>query len=132
MKIQCFEPNIYPRKLWVVTDANEKSINQKFIFFTNNGGICNADFNLISDSLATTCVVAEKKTMDKGIMVFLNNEIKIGTIAHESVHVADIIFQELGMYTQDFSESNEPYAYLVGWIANCISKCVVEHTKILA
>lgn len=49
-----------------------------------------------------------------------------GSEAHEAVHVADYIFDELGMYTQSFVNHNEQYAYLVGWAAGCISKTLVN------
>lgn len=36
------------------------------------------------------------------------------------------MFDELGMYSQSFAEHNEQYAYLVGWIAGCISKTIIK------
>ena len=55
-------------------------------------------------------------TDELGILVILMNEDKVTTdvIAHESVHVADYFYEQLGLYSQDFSSGNEAYAYLVG------------------
>lgn len=56
----------------------------------------------------------------------MDSSIEAGGEAHEAVHVADYIFDELGMYTQSFVNHNEQYAYLVGWAAGCISKTLVN------
>ena len=52
-------------------------------------------------------------------------------IPHESVHVADYIFSQLGILSQDFTEGNEAYAYLVGWAAGCISSSVTKFKSLL-
>jgi hypothetical protein len=40
------------------------------------------------------------------------------TIAHESVHAAGYMFQHIGQGI----DSEEPFAFLVGWIADCCWK----------
>lgn len=62
-------------------------------------------------------------------MVMQPEEIVAGDEAHEAVHVADYIFEQLDMYSQDFSSANEQYAYLVGWAAGCISKTIINNKK---
>lgn len=41
------------------------------------------------------------------------------TFAHEAVHIADYFFESLGMNGEDFTEGDEAYAYLVGWVFQC-------------
>ena len=74
-----------------------------------------------------TGLVQEKTTGRYGVLVCLEDvDASVTTIAHESVHVADAIFDYSGATTQEFDYSNEPYAYLVGWIAGCISDYLIE------
>ena len=51
------------------------------------------------------------------------------TIAHESVHVADYYFQVTGCNSEDFTDGNEAYAYLVGWAAGCIANVLIKEQK---
>lgn len=74
-----------------------------------------------------TCPVTHKATGEYGaLVIIMDSSIEAGGEAHEAVHVADYIFDELGMYTQSFVNHNEQYAYLVGWAAGCISKTLVN------
>lgn len=74
-----------------------------------------------------TGLVEEKITGKYGVLVCVENEyVSTVTIAHEAVHVADAMFSFSRASTQGFDESNEPYAYLVGWIAGCISDYLIE------
>lgn len=74
-----------------------------------------------------TGLVQEKITGKYGILVCMEDEdVSINTIAHESVHVADAMFDYSGAVSQGFDDSNEPYAYLIGWVAGCISDYLIE------
>ena len=46
-----------------------------------------------------------------------------------AVHVADYFCEQLGLYTQDFKDGNEAYAYLVGWAAGNISNTICNELK---
>lgn len=46
------------------------------------------------------------------------------TIAHESVHAADFLFEQIGA-KHDF-DNPEPYSYLVGWITNEVYEFIHE------
>lgn len=42
-------------------------------------------------------------------------------MAHEASHIASLIFEKLGIEIDGFyGSSNEPFAYLVGWVVRCI------------
>ena len=122
MKTTSYDPLIYPRKLWVVTDPIETELNELFGFFDYNGSETKCDIDLIKENLGSCCLCYEKSTGCKGVVVIIN-DFGVSTIAHESVHVADGIFDDLGMVAQNFTQGgNEPYAHLVGWVAKCIEE----------
>ena len=83
---------------------------------------------LDGSGVLATCPVIRKSDGLKGVVVIILdlNELIPGDEAHEAVHAADYMFDELGMCLQSFAEHNEQYAYLVGWIAGCISKTIIK------
>lgn len=135
-KVDVYDPVIYPRLLFVATEL--EGLDDKFEFLTINykhddGGAFNRLISSIDDnpSGAITCPVIRKSDNKYGVIVIILDleEIDSDVIPHESVHVADYIYEQLGIYTTDFSEGNEHYAYLVGWAAGCISKTVSNRLK---
>lgn len=53
------------------------------------------------------------------ILVFNDySKIKFGTVAHEAFHVAQNMAEKTGLTYHSF-DSNEAFAYLVGWVADC-------------
>lgn len=131
-KVDMYDPVIYPRKLWITKDV--EGLDRIFIFCKNNGReeAVNGYSNIVDETNSTgvllTAPVIKKSTNEMGtIVIILKPELlEPGDEAHEAVHVADYIFEQLGMYAQDFSAMNEQYAYLVGWAAGCISKTLVN------
>lgn len=121
--IQEFDPQIYPRLFWVCLNANAKDLSDLFEFNGEYKDLVES----IEKSYAVTSIVRRRKDGRYGAIVYSKNKkfITGSVIAHESVHVADIYFQELGMISQDFNTGNEPYAYLVGWAAKCINQARV-------
>lgn len=79
---------------------------------------------------AITGLVMRHEDLQLGVLVaFQDEDVSVKTIAHESVHVADAMFDWCGIYSQGFDESNEAYAYLVGWAAECIDDYLTEYKK---
>lgn len=110
-RVDRYDPIIYPRKLWVTGDV----IGLNKIF----------KFNKL-DNTKEECISAYDEGEYGALVIIMDSSIEAGGEAHEAVHVADYIFDELGMYTQSFADHNEQYAYLVGWVAGCISKTLVN------
>lgn len=53
-----------------------------------------------------------------GVLVWLREKVDISVVAHESVHAANIIFEDCGI---DYTTSHdEHFAHLVGFVADCI------------
>lgn len=132
--------NMYPRCFWI-SDVNTqdiektyKELTNKFTFLANAPGwrtvsdnFENEFFSAVNETYAGCYPVIEKKTGLIGVMCIMYNEkLKISEIAHESVHIADYFFEALGMNGEDFTEGDEAYAYLVGWIAGCFDNFLNE------
>lgn len=121
-----FCPQIYPRRIWVVKGCNEQFIIDKFterlgeeIIFEDTAG---------SEPVCTVLPNVKLKSNGKyGYLVYIQSKLSIGDIAHESVHVATELFSEMGaIHTPD---NQEPFAYLVGWVADCINQVVTGKFK---
>lgn len=73
---------------------------------------------------ASTVRTSYKKTK-KCVVVVLNpyysgNNITAGVIAHEAVHIKNIIFDEIGYENTTELGQDEPEAYLVNWLVDTI------------
>jgi hypothetical protein len=116
IKIHQFDPVIYPRKLWVVITDNIAVINDKF----NH----NYDIPLkFSDKyVGMVFDVVLKDTLEIGVAVVFSTKknMTVKNISHESVHVASSIFGSCNMNIGFDKGKDEHYAYLVGWVAECI------------
>ena len=123
---------IYPRKVWVINmigvDDYElfiKSISKKFCNKRIGGGYKELYDGYVKEefhNIKASVLEARNSKDDIGIIVFLLDECDTGAIVHESVHIADYVFESLGMSGQNFSERNEQYAYLVEYIFNKINQ----------
>ena len=126
VQIHQFDPVIYPVKLWVGINPTFEQVSE--MFYGLNSEIERIDidreqFNMDHFVVARTHTVASKKDGWIGIYVGINKPKMLTTkfICHESVHCADFICEQFGIMSRKFDEG-EPYAYLVGWIAECIEK----------
>lgn len=131
-----YSPEIYPRKLFVST--NIEDLDKHFIFLdvygNNNGDVYSKLLQEIDelDGGMVTCKVIRKSDNKYGVIVIAIVDIEDITadmIPHEAVHVADYFCEQLGLYTQDFKDGNEAYAYLVGWAAGSISNTISNELK---
>lgn len=119
---------IYPRRIWFIDSVEDLD---GFTFYRGGGnyteclnskeevtqGIEGGHFALLTHAVAD-----ENENLGVIIYVDSNMEHDTGSFAHEAVHVADYVFDELGMLSQSYDDGNEPYAYLVGWITNKIKE----------
>lgn len=121
LKIHQFNPTIYPRKLWVIKGGSVENIQE--VFLEPNGDEIILNFEEYNYPAATTLKVRQKETNLLGVLVWLiSDKIDVGIVAHESVHVASCIFDDMGM-TMGFECGNdEHFAYLVGFAADCINQ----------
>lgn len=136
MKIYKYE-TMYPRILWIVScdDDDPRTLTNKFKFYLNSPGWKQINKNISEElqsaydaAIAGCYVVEEKSTGLLGILivVFKIDDMDTATIAHESVHVADFYYEVAGCNAEDFTDGNEAYAYLVGWVAGCVANVLIK------
>lgn len=127
-----FDPVIYPTRVWVGVNVPFEYVKDKFYALDSDmerGEITLSEYKPKPSVIARTYVVANKESCFLGTLVIIWRPINfnIKSICHESVHCADFICEQFGIKTGDFDDG-EPYAYLIGWIAECIDK--VKRNKI--
>jgi len=126
---------IYPRKIWVVDLRGVECIecfikSLKFKTKRTDGTFKAMYDGYKSDYFDNTksLVIEATKNEHIGIIIFLLDKTDLSSIVHESVHIADYVFESLGMIAQDYSGRNEQYAYLVEYVFKEINK-VYENNK---
>lgn len=122
-KIYEFHPQVYPRRLWVAVGGTFKDI--KALFMTME----NAELELPIDCLAVTYVVQTKddnKYLGHLIWFPSAKDMTTKNITHEAFHASSDLFCLLGCEMR--YDNQEPFAYLVGWVADCIDK--VKRNKV--
>lgn len=124
-QIKEFNPTIYPIKVWVANNVPIKQVIAKFYVRTDNGDAADfleEDFSKDNGVTASTFVVFDKKTKQGGTLVYIfaPKRAKVNIICHEAAHCADFICETFGI-TKGKYEDGEAYAYLIGWIAECIN-----------
>lgn len=130
-KIHIYDPIIYPRKLFVAK-ADADILKYFDIPDSAEDLIYNVNHNVCTD--AFTCEAVEKKTNKAGVLIVIGDLGKdqsyiTDVITHESVHAADAICQHLGIKPSSFTDGNESYAYLVGWIAGRVCESLINFKK---
>jgi hypothetical protein len=121
---------IYPRKIWVVDLRGVECIECFIKTLKFKTKRIDGSFKLIHDgyksdyfdNVRASVIEAISSKNDIGIIVFLLNPCDVSSIVHESVHIADYVFESLGMIAQDYSGRNEQYAYLVEYVFKEINK----------
>lgn len=122
-EIYVFNPEIYPRMLWVAVGVSEKELNHNFVNAQPMG----------YDSKGEVQKVIRRIGRKIGYLVQYRctEEMDIEAIAHEANHVASNIFDDIGA-GRDKGQNKEPFAYLCGWVSKCIEEakqCCIELDK---
>jgi hypothetical protein len=114
--IHCFDPVIYPIKLYIYIGKDLSFINK--YFFTLDGSIIEEKWN--KNIALCHYDIVDKKGYNSILLTF--NEYHLPIVTHEAVHAALHIWDYLG----EKQVGNEANAYLVEWIYKC---CVYVHDK---
>lgn len=113
-----FDPQIYPRKLWVTVTKGTFSD----VFDTELkelGEYDNADVNNVHH---------KEKDLGGLLIRFRSaDEITAENTTHESTHVAIEIFDYIEARID--TNNQEPFAYLCGWVAGCIEEVKQKLTE---
>lgn len=137
--IRKYDLDLYPMSLYIGTISDFYNSKKRFKFYGTVQDMLIDDDGIPADpmgSAATTFLVKEKKSGYKGVITFLDedsnrviSEFLFNTIAHESTHITDAIWQLIGAHAESFDERNEPYAYLVGWVAGKIGQYMIDYIR---
>ena len=117
MTIHEFDPEIYPRKLWVVVG------NYKIDGFSIKTEFGKDSVPLLDDSNDAATIHVHDDIRDLGgIMIrFMNKKsMSVQNIAHESYHAACEIYKYIG--ADIGNDDQEPLGYLIGWVAKCCNE----------
>lgn len=109
-KIFEFDPLIYPRRIWIGYNIKRKTVKEYFGIDISNMDDCDA---------AVYRDLQRDANRKLGVFVRFESKKAMTTtnIAHESVHAALDMLDELGSFVSNSNQ--EPFAYLVGYIAKC-------------
>lgn len=132
-KIFEYDPVIYPMRLYVAINPPFEKVDKIFYFLDNDGEVVDdarKEYENHWTAIATTFMVAHKKDGWKGCLVVIwkKSQCGAGICAHEATHVYDWLDNEIGLNCQEFS-NDEPKAYMVQWIANCIERVLRNKVK---
>ena len=118
-----FDAVIYPFKLLVTKDFEPKELSDNFYVVNDRDELEDAPNEFVPSrrTIARTLQVADKKECHTSMLILLCHPKVIGqgTISHESFHVVNIVSEWLGFFPKNAME-DEPGAYLIQWVSNCI------------
>ena len=116
-----FDPQIYPRLLWGTYGCPTSVLKDMF-----DGDVSNMDKHSNADVINCR---RTKPDVRGGILIRFRrkSDMTMENIAHEAVHAALDIFDYVE--ARIASDNQEPFAYLVGWIADCCNKVKTDKTK---
>lgn len=112
MNIFEFNPQIYPRRLWVSVGASTEELQEKF-----GKEVIKED---LDDSYyAETYPIQQKEPLLGGVLIRFQDlkAMSLENIAHAAAHAAIEIFNYCDCRID--VENQEPFAYLIGWITKC-------------
>lgn len=110
-KIHEFKCGIYPRRIWITYDSSTAALQDIF-------GKDVEDMAQDTEACVQS-VQRQKPTKLGGVLIRFRNKaaMSVQNIAHECSHAAIEISSYCDCRIHD--ENQEPFAYLVGWIADC-------------
>ena len=133
-KIYKFDPVIYPFKLLVTKDFDSKELQDMFYCIDDETEELIEDSKVFwpaTRTVARTIQVTDKKSCDSTYFLILlcyPKMIGVGNIAHEAIHVVNMVAEWLGFLPKKASE-DEPCAYLEQWLSNCVERTLKGHPE---
>ncbi len=110
-----FNLTIYPRKLWVIKKPTKLFLLENFEH-SDGTPIELGDLTDYRAAVYQKCRFVQSRKL--GSLVVLCEKLTPRDVAHEAVHVALDILDDLGVFVDPSNQ--EPFAYLVGFVADCI------------
>lgn len=118
IKIHQFDPQIYPRLLWIIFGATKyEPISDRF-----------SDVGDFEEGVDARVIHVYDKVNNKGgVLIQFDSKktaMDVSVVTHESIHAAMEIFDFVGAKLS--FEDQEPFAYLAGWISKCIKEALMN------
>lgn len=129
MKINKFDPLVFPFRLWIVKNPDESKLRKQFIYykertpFTHEPVVGNSDMPFTA---YTSELVEEVSSTNIGVLIVIGDaEMLPMYMAHEACHAAGILYDYIGEISIPIQ--SESHAYFVQWIVECIHNSIKEH-----
>lgn len=118
LRVHEFNPVLYPRLIWVVKGASSDMEDKiKDCFRAPDGDSLNTEgCDAVKAGVWGVMEAGERGRY--GVLIWLRVKVDVGVAAHESVHAANVVCQACDIHFD--ARNDEHYAYLVGFIADCI------------
>lgn len=127
-----FDPVIYPFKLLVSRVFDVEELGGMFYCVDDEENLRDAPGEFVPSrrTVARTIQCAPKDGSQTCYLVLLYRPkvIGVGTLSHESLHIANFVGEWLGFLPKKADE-DEPQAYLVQWLSNCIESVLRGHPE---
>lgn len=124
--------NLYPINLYVALIDDWDDVNNFFDFFITTDNLRNDEVtgnpSKPINAMGVTYLVREKNTRAIGILILIG-DYSSSTLAHESIHYADAVYDFLRMNAEGYNEGNEQYAYLVTWCVEQLDDYIQYRNK---
>ena len=131
-KIYEFDPVLYPFPIHVTKDFDKEELKNiyKILDDSENEVPITDEFDASETTTARVVNVVDAKSgsMFYLVLCFRPEEIGAGISAHEAVHLANAYLQCLG-FSCPSSYNDEPYAYFVQWVTNCIWSVLINEPE---
>jgi len=113
---------VYLFDLYVILNPDKTVVDKKFSFRDDDSSILDDEWSRYT---AYTCRGAYDKENDKDCEVIVINKLEdelgnVNTFSHESFHAAVDILE--ACHIKLTPDTNEAYAYLVGYFTQCVQK----------
>lgn len=127
-----FDPVIYPFKLLVSKNFDTEELGKMFYCIDDDENLIDSPEEFVPKrrTIARTIECAPKDGSETCYLVLLCHPkvIGLGIIAHESLHIANFVGEWLGFLPKKANE-DEPQAYLIQWLSNCIDMVLKGHPE---
>ena len=122
-----YDPQIYPRLLWVGFNISSKTLKRLFLD--------DWDDEDIESSLGWSVKVHKSPTSEVGYLILFRDDDNPDfipgpdVISHEATHSAISILDDMGIPIN--IENSESLAYLTGWVVRCIYEALGKYQEAL-
>lgn len=117
-----YNPQIYPRRLWIMYDTSEEEIDK---CFTDKEGKplvhCREPMSSFGGMVYDECASKAGGYLGNLVVFPKKRDMTMRNISHEALHTLLSIYDVCGLELVH-NGRNEHLTYLMGWISDCINR----------